>query len=240
LGFRFFPAADGLVIGQRLWQVARSLTAGECEPMPKVEEVQMVQPRQFTVAEAAFVLREPTHALKKALEATPVRPVLLHRAGIAGLFIGGNDLLYLYAVRALRDELTPKALVEFYEALQRKSGDPCEDVRFGRFRISVGDLIEEVRRRIAELAELADSVEFWADGEPVLKGTQIEIHRIARLLDGESSVERVLEDYPSLSLEDLETANTYADTYPKAGRPYPHMSAKQALQRAGLEALDDL
>jgi uncharacterized protein (DUF433 family) len=199
----------------------------------------MAPAAQFTAAEAAFVLREPVRAVKKALDAGPVRPVLLRRAGASVRAIGWSDLFYLYAIRALRDELTPKARAAFYEALQHMSAEPREEVRFGRFRIAVSDLVEEVRRRTADLAALAGKVEFRADGEPVLKETEIEVYRIAALLDGGSSIERVLEDYPSLARKDVETAKAYAQAHPKAGRPYPRTSVKQAVQGAGLEALDD-
>ena len=199
----------------------------------------MAHTAQFTAAEAAFVLREPVRAVKKALDAGPVRPVLLRRAGAPVRAIEWRDLFYLYAVRALRDELTPKARTEFYEALQQAPIERGDEVRFGRFRISVSDLVKEVERRTTDLTALADKVEFRADGEPMLKGTSTEVYRIAALLEGGAPIEQVLEDYPSLSRNQVETAQAYAEAYPKAGRPYPRTSAKRALQGAGLEALDD-
>lgn len=199
----------------------------------------MAHNAQYTAAEAAFVLREPVRAVKKALDAGPVRPVLLRRAGAPVRAIEWRDLFYLYAVRALRDELTPKARTEFYEALQQAPIERGDEVRFGRFRISVSDLVKEVERRTTDLTALADKVEFRADGEPMLKGTSTEVYRIAALLEGGAPIEQVLEDYPSLSRNQVETAQTYAEAYPKAGRPYPRTSVKGALQGAGLEALDD-
>lgn len=199
----------------------------------------MAHMAQFTATEAAFVLREPVRAVKKSLDIGPVRSVLVRRAGAPVRAIGWSDLFYLYAVRALRDELTPKARTEFYEALQRAPIEQRDEVRFGRFRISVSDLVEEVERRTSDLASLAEKIEFRADGEPLLKGMQVEVYRIAALFDGGASVEQVLEDYPSLSGENVETAKAYAEAYPKAGRPYPRTSVKRALQGAGLEALDD-
>lgn len=199
----------------------------------------MAHTAQFTAAEAAFVLREPVRAVKKALDAGPVRPVLLRRAGAPVRTIEWRDLFYLYAVRALRDELTPKARTEFYEALQGAPIEEHDEVRFGRFRISVSDLVREVERRTTDLAALADKVEFRADGEPLLKGTSVEVYRIAALLEGGAPTEQVLADYPSLSRNQVETAQAYAEAYPKAGRPYPRTSVKRALQGAGLEALDD-
>lgn len=199
----------------------------------------MAHSAQYTAAEAAFVLREPVRTVKKALDAGPVRPVLVRRAGAPVRAIEWRDLFYLYAVRALRDELTPKARTEFYEALQHAPIERRDEVRFGRFRISVSDLVEEVKQRTTDLATLAGKVEFRSDGDPLLKDSSIEVYRIVALLEGGASIEQVLEDYPSLSRSQVETARAYAEAYPKTGRPYPSTSAKRALQGAGLEALDE-
>jgi len=87
-------------------------------------------------------------------------------------------------------------------------------------------------------AEAATRVDFRPDGEPVLKGSDIEVHRIKALLDGGLSVDDVLVDYPSLTGDAIVAARTYAEAYPKPGRPYPSTTAKRALRGAGLEALD--
>lgn len=194
---------------------------------------------QFTAAEAAFVLREPLKSVKKAMDAGPVRPVLQRRGGIRVRTIRWPDLVYLFAVRELRSELTPKARGEFYEALQ-DSDEPLKDVRFGRFDVAIADLIEQAEQRTAKLAELAENVEFRDDGEPLIKGSGVEVYRLAGLLDGGLSVDEVLADYPSLSRDAVETARAYAQAYPKTGRPYPRTTAKRALRGAGLEALDEV
>lgn len=195
---------------------------------------------RFTAAEAAFVLQEPVKAVKKALDEGPIRSVLCHEAGSPVRAIDGPDLVYLYAVRTLRDELTPKARGEFYDALKRQWSAQADEVQFGRLRVAIGDLREEVERRTHRLAELADKVEFGRDGEALLKGTDIAVHRIAALLDGGMPVETVLADYPSLTRDQVMAAKAYGAAHPKPGRPYPRVTAKQALRGAGLEALDEV
>jgi len=150
------------------------------------------------------------------------------------------DVIYLFAVRTLRDELTPKARNEFYHALKRVPIERTHEVRFGRLSVVIDDLKAEVQKRTQELADLAEKVEFRKDGEAVLQGTDIEVHRIASLLGGGMTPEQISEDYPSLTREAIATAKAYAEAHPKAGRPYPSMTVKRAMAGAGLEALDEV
>jgi uncharacterized protein (DUF433 family) len=200
----------------------------------------MTEIRHFTAAEAAFVLREPLRAVKKALDAGPVRPTLLQRGGAPVRMIGRSDLFYLYAMRSLRDELTPRGRLAFYEALQRDPGAPSAEVRVGRLKVAVADLIDEVDKRTAELDGLLGKLEFASDGEPLLKGSRVEVHRLAALLQGGMTIGEVQADYPSLTREDIVTARDYAEAHPKPGRPYPKSTVKRAVAGAGLEALDDV
>jgi uncharacterized protein (DUF433 family) len=85
------------------------------------------------------------------------------------------------------------------------------------------------------LKQLAEQI----DSSGLIKGTDIEAHRIAALLDGGTSAEEVLRDYPSLKAKHILAAKTYAEANPKAGRPYPKLTAKAAMRAANLSALDD-
>ena len=194
----------------------------------------------YTAAEAAFVLREPIRLVKKALDDGPVQAKLIAKPGGTVRAIEWSDLLYLYAVRVLRDELTPKGRNEFYHALKGVHVDRAREVRFGRFSVVIDDLKAEVKERSRELVELAEKVDFRPDGEPVLKRSPVEVYRIAALLAGGLSVDEVREDYPSLRTDEIETARAYAEAHPKSGRPYPRTTVKRALKGAGLEALDEV
>jgi len=193
---------------------------------------------QFTAAQAAYVLQEPVRAVKKSLDTGPIRAGLSRRSGGSVRVITFSDLIYLFAVRTLREELTPKARNEFYHALQIEKAQRPREVRFGQLSVRVSDVVEEVEKRTTELNKLGDKVEFRGDGEPLLKGTTIEVHRIAALLNGGSTAEDVVADYPSLTIEQVGNAKAYADAHPKAGRPYPQTTAKRAMRGLGLEALE--
>lgn len=198
----------------------------------------MAEAHAFTAAEVAFVLREPVKTIKKALDDGPVQAKLIAKAGGTVRAVEWSDLLYLFAVRALRDELTPKARNEFYHALKREPGEQTREVRFGRLSVAIDDLRAEVEDRARDLVELAKKVEFQKDGEAVLKDSSVEVYRIAALLNGGLTPEDICKDYPSLSLEAVAVAKAYAEAHPKSGRPYPSTTVKRALAGAGLEALD--
>jgi uncharacterized protein (DUF433 family) len=200
----------------------------------------MADMTQFTAAEAAFVLREPIRAVKKALDLGPVRPSLQRGSAASVRVIDWVDLFYLFAVRALREDLTPWARGEFHAALRRAWPECGDEVRFGRFRVAVADLVDEVKKRIAELAALRGSVGFAEDGRAILGCRGVEVHRIAALLNGGLSVDAVLEEYPFLSRAAVENAWTYARACPKAGRAYPRTTANRTGRDTSLEPPDEV
>lgn len=200
----------------------------------------MAEQTQFTAAEAAFVLREPVRAVKKALDRGPVRPVLHPRSRTSVRKISWADLFYLFAVRVLGEDLTPKARAELYEAVQRAQPSAADEVRFGRFRIVVADLVDEVKKRVADLAELQNKVALADNGKALLDARGIEVHRIAALLRGGLSVNAVMEEYPFLSQDAVETAWAYAQAFPRPGRPYPRTTAATARREAALEPPEEV
>ena len=92
----------------------------------------MAETVAFTAAEVAFVLREPLRAVKKALDEGPVRAKLVMKGGGTVRAVELADILYLFAVRALREELTPKARNEFYQALKHVTFDCAHEIHFGQ------------------------------------------------------------------------------------------------------------
>src|SRR5712691_10277228 len=125
----------------------------------------------FTAAEVAFVLREPVKTIKKALDDGPVQAKLVRKASGTVRAVEWADVLYLFAVRTLRDDLTLKARTEFYHALKRVPVERAHEVRFGQLSVAIDDLKAEVHKRTRVLAELAEKVEFREDGEPLFKAT---------------------------------------------------------------------
>jgi molybdopterin-biosynthesis enzyme MoeA-like protein len=152
----------------------------------------------------------------------------------AGLVCPVGDKV-VYAVPGVPAEMREMVLGTVLPDLRRRAGQAAV-IRARVLRtwgMSESGLAEILATRIDELDRLPD-------GEAVLKGTDVEAHRIAALLAGGMGAEEVREDYPSLTLEQIATARAYAEAYPKSGRPYPAKTVKRALKGAGLEALDEV
>lgn len=66
---------------------------------------------------------------------------------------------------------------------------------------------------------------------PVIPGTHIPIYKISALIDGGMNIESVMEDYPSLTREQIESSSAYARANPYSGPPYPKTTFKRALRK---------
>ncbi|OGN41044.1 MAG: hypothetical protein A2795_11380 [Caulobacterales bacterium RIFCSPHIGHO2_01_FULL_67_30] len=191
---------------------------------------------QWTLPEAAFVLDQPLDAIKRDVNRRPLKPEASGPAKRAVRCVGLTDLVYLDMVATYRHTLTPSALDDLYVAVIK---EPAQSAS-----VSVGPLIVQLKRHRTNVAQRLKALEAVdraieiKHGAPVVRGTDIEVHRLAALSAGGATDEEILEDYPSLSLAKIKAATAYARAHPKSGRPYPATSAKRAMQGADLGGLE--
>ncbi|MFO1061794.1 MAG: DUF433 domain-containing protein [Dongiaceae bacterium] len=197
-------------------------------------------PTRFTPAEAAFLLDEPVKAIRKALDRGPIDRRQVGGESGSARSVSWADVVYLFIERDLQDELTPRARADLYRALRRMPVENVDAVRFGRYTVDIRDLKARAYRRLRAFCALEDKVELSDNGEVLLRGRGVEVHRIAALLKGGMTPQEICADNPSLTPDDVATAKAYATAHPKAGRPYPPITAKRALAGAGLEALTEV
>jgi uncharacterized protein (DUF433 family) len=74
--------------------------------------------------------------------------------------------------------------------------------------------------------------------EPKIPDTNIPLYRIAALLDGGMRVAEVMEDFPSLTADQIVMARDYARQHPNFGKPYPKKSLKRLLRNSGFAELE--
>jgi uncharacterized protein (DUF433 family) len=103
----------------------------------------------------------------------------------------------------------------------------------GTMVVDLTPSVAEVSERAAELVRLREAVEDGPNGEPLLRGTNVPVYRIAALVqaprEGQPDTSEARKGFPSLSEEQITTAYSYSLAYPKKGRPYPAKSIKSML-----------
>jgi uncharacterized protein (DUF433 family) len=192
----------------------------------------------WTTAEAAFIVGEPLASFKKVVERSPVKPAIARRGRISVRCFALRDLVFLSAYRDLQKDFTNDGRTRIYDALLRLA-DPAPN------RVEAGDIAFNFHRHLAVVEAKVRSLETYenqidtARGEAVIKGTSIEVHRLAALFDGGMTAEEIEADYPSLNREQVLAALAWAVSHPKPGRPFPKRTAKAAMRDVDLSALDE-
>jgi uncharacterized protein (DUF433 family) len=74
------------------------------------------------------------------------------------------------------------------------------------------DLYREGLKRIHEDDEILG-------GEPAFKGTRLAVRHDGGMRAKGEPAERIIEDYPELTLDDVEFARLYTEAHPLVGRP---------------------
>ena len=192
----------------------------------------------LTTSEAGYVLGRSPSEINKAVDAGLIRADIHGgRAGAAkSRLFGKSELLCLKIADALENDLTPLGQRKIYEAIRRQPRD-AQQVRVGVLSLEIGPFERAIDERIERLMELRQRVDAIRSGEPVISGTAIPVYQIAGLAKGQT-VEEIMEDYPSLSLDQVEGAIEYAKAYPKKGRPYPARSFKRMIGDLGLDEIE--
>lgn len=97
-------------------------------------------------------------------------------------------------------------------------------IREGFLTVDLAPFLRGVQQRLARLdaarALVVEDPEILS-GTPVIQGTRVPVYYVAASVAAGEPMERILEDYPSLTAEDVELAALYAEAIPPQGRPRP-------------------
>lgn len=197
----------------------------------------MSQMPTYTLREAAYVFGDKLKNIVRTIDEHSDLGLTEERGNRALRVLGMPDLIYLEALIEMGELLSPKGRFELHAALLK--GRARQKVFVGNFSLTLHELQSKVEKRLDALAKLKDGVEGDPD-DPFIKGTRVEVYRVSALFDGGASAETVLQDYPSLTIDQLELANAYAQAIPKKGRPYPKSSFKRALSELDFSALEEV
>jgi len=172
------------------------------------------------------VVGQSRATINRAIDQGVIKARLLRRGKARVRNVGGAELRFLaFAAQAGKD-FTPAARRKIYEAIRRALPG------VSRLELGVMELkLTEVDRRIDERLRRLERVKALVDEnapEPVLRGTGVPVHVVAALARRQSTAE-IVEDYPTLTAEQVEAAVEYAKVYPRTGRPPPARSLKRVL-----------
>ena len=88
--------------------------------------------------------------------------------------------------------------------------------------VDIRPMKSDVRRGLTNLDKVKKMIatdDSILGGTPCFKGTRIPVHDIAEMVANGDAIPDLLEAYPALTKEKIESASIYATAYPRRGRP---------------------
>lgn len=175
----------------------------------------------FTPTEAAVLTRLPLKAVNNAIDKKTIAAVAGERAGRATRLLDARALVSLAVERRLADRIAPELRRKLFDALAEAPRNVVA-LEGGLLKI---DLREPRRELAASLRDLRRARRLVVTdrgvkgGDPVFRGTRIQVHLIADLIAQGAADDELLSDYPRLTGEMVRVAPVYAAAYPLRGRP---------------------
>lgn len=181
----------------------------------------------LTLNEAGYVVEQSNTAINRAVDRGVIKAKLQRRGKVRLRKVGPAELRFLAISGEVERKLTPAGRREVYEAMRRLSTD-AHRLEIGVMTFQLVDVDRRIAGRLKRLEEVKTLIGERPNAEPVLRGTDVPVYEIAALTRGQT-VDEIVEDYPGLTLAQVDAAAEYAKVYPKAGRPLPGRSLKRML-----------
>jgi uncharacterized protein (DUF433 family) len=179
------------------------------------------EPALFTPTEAAVLTRMPVKAVNNAIDKQTVSTIAGDRAGHATRLLDLNGLISLALEQRLADWATPEMRRKIFGLLEQTPRQTLS-LNDGLLIIDLSKPRRELAASIWQLRRICQMVTSDPDnmgGDPVFRGTRVQVHLIATLLANGSTEAELIEDYPRITAEMIRLAPIYAAAYPLRGRP---------------------
>ena len=180
----------------------------------------------LTLNEAGYVVGQSSAAINRAIDRGIIKAQLQPRGAGSLRTLGAPELRFLAMAGEVEHDLTPAARRKVYEAMRRLPADSPR-LSMGIMAFDLTDIDQRIAGRLRQLEAVKALVD-EANGDPIIRGTNVPVYVVATLAQGESVAE-IVDDYPGLTPAQIEAATEYARIYPKPGRPLPARSFKKAL-----------
>ena len=174
--------------------------------------------RVLSVNEAAKVTGVPLKQVHRIIDAGLLGDAVRCEKG--SRVILGKALVGLKFAYETTDILTLRGRMGFIRYLLE---DPeVKTVREDAVSIDVRPMKSDVQRRLTALEKAKKMITINKDvlgGTPCFRGTRVAVHDIAEMVANGDNVSAILAAYPILTERLVHAAATYADAYPRRGRP---------------------
>ncbi len=172
----------------------------------------------LSVNEAAKVTGVPLKQVHRIIDAGLLGDAVRREKG--SRVILGRALVGLKFAHETTGILTLKGRLGFIRYLL---DDPeIKTIREDAVSIDVRPMKSDVRRKLTALEKVKKMITVNKDvlsGTPCFRGTRIAVHDIAEMISNGDNCSAILAAYPILTEELVHAAVTYADAYPRRGRP---------------------
>lgn len=189
--------------------------------------------RRLTLPQAAQALGMNVGAVRKTVDRGWLTPTYMQVGGRRIRALDGIDIVCLI----INHSMTAKLRDQVYAALKHWPEDrPLRGTVALQVDAPTGPRTIDVPldRPVGEALDCIEALERNEDAidpsDGTIRGTGIEAHRIAALIDGDMPRDEVLRDYPNLTAAQVEAAVAYARANPKQGRPFPSRTLKYHLR----------
>jgi hypothetical protein len=195
--------------------------------------------RRFTLTQAAQILRVEPDLIRKKIDRGLLVKSYIQQQGRKLRVVDGIDIVFLL----VSDGIAPKVRSLVYAQLKQQSesdylsGSMAVEVKVGSGEHTVDvSLDRPIRDAIAGINALQQT-KASVDHDGTISNKGVKAHKIAALIEGGTSLEDLLRDYPNLTEAEVKSSVAFAKANPKQGRPFPTRTVKSALRngRGGLQ-----
>jgi uncharacterized protein (DUF433 family) len=172
----------------------------------------------LTVPEAAFLAGVSPRLVQHEID----ERIVTSRVSGGRRSISGVDILYLIAVRGVRDQMAPRLRRQVRNAIAHSAAENEDTACVHLFEVSLTALENDVLEGFETLERIKrDFIESRPEilgGEPVLRGTRLSARLIADLVRQGATAEELADDY-DVTPEQVDAAVTFDRVNPRRGRP---------------------
>ena len=172
----------------------------------------------LTVPEAAYVAGVSERAVNHEIDAQ----ILRAHGRKDRRAVSGADLVYLGAVREIRDQMAPALRRRMRAAIATAVAHSRPVAKIAAFEVKISPLEQAARKNLAALErakrDVIESRPGVLAGEPVLKGTRIPARLVADLVRQGISRAKLRSEY-DLTREQIDAAVLFDRVTPRRGRP---------------------